>query len=479
MQMILKTVPVSCLALAIATGSAAAGEAIDIGSRLELFVDQFLIDSMQGTALELHAPIPAESVLELSKPWEGRFCGYTTVIKDGELYRMYYRGLPMSGKDGSDNETTCCAESKDGIHWTKPNLGIYEVHGTRENNVIIANHAPLSHNFSPFLDTRPGVAAEERFKALSGTGSSGLVAWVSADGRHWSKLREEPVLTDGAFDSQNLAFWSESEGCYVCYFRIFTDGFRSVARAVSPDFVNWTQEGEMDWGDTPREHIYTNETLAYFRAPHIYIAVAARFMPGRRVISAERMAEMGGDAGYSGDCSDAVLITSRGGTKYDRTFMESFIRPGLGYENWTSRTNYPVYGIVPTDDGEMSLYVNRNYGQDTAYVQRLTLRTDGFVSVNAPYAGGEMLTNPITFAGKQLVVNYATSAAGSIWVEILDAADTPIEGFSQADADEIIGDEIERTVSWKGNTDVRALAGTTIRLRFVMKDADLYSIRFR
>jgi hypothetical protein len=454
-------------------------EVPDIGSRLELFVDHYLIDSMDGTALKLHAPQPAEAVLRFDKPWEGRFCGYVTVIKHDLLYYLYYRGRPNAGPDGTNDETTCVAVSVDGVSWERPDLGIYEVHGTLKNNVILANQAPFSHNFAPFYDTKPGVPREERFKAVSGTSKTGLVAWVSADGFNWKKLREEPIITEGAFDSQNLIFWSESEGCYCCFLRIFSNGVRSISKCTSPDFLTWTEPVEMSYGDTPREHLYTNQTGAYFRAPHIYVATAARFMPGRRVISKEAMASMGGDAGYSGDCSDAVLLTSRGGLAYDRTFMEGFVRPGIGFENWTSRTNYPAYGLVPVGETEMAMYIQRNYGQDTAHLQRLKLRLDGFASVNAPYAGGKMTTKLFTFTGKELAINFSTSAAGSVWVEMLDLSGTPIAGFTREDADEIIGDEIERVATWNGNADVSSLAGTPVRLRFEMKDADVYSLRFQ
>src|SRR5690606_41276915 len=73
------------------------------------------------------------AVLNFDKPWEGNCSGYCTIIKDGDLYRMYYRGIREAGKDGNDNEVTCYAESTDGIHWTKPSLGIYEIDGTLEN----------------------------------------------------------------------------------------------------------------------------------------------------------------------------------------------------------------------------------------------------------------------------------------------------------------------------------------------------------
>ncbi|MDZ4858760.1 MAG: hypothetical protein SGI88_07230 [Candidatus Hydrogenedentes bacterium] len=455
-------------------------EALQIGSRLQLFVDHHLIESLTSSTLRLHPPSPAETVLKFDEPWEGIYGGYATVIKDGELYRLYYRGLPDALNDGSASESTCYAVSVDGIHFSKPELGLFEVYGTTHNNVILHGFEPLSHNFAPFLDARPGVEPGQRYKALGGTLESGLVAFVSADGVHWQKIQEEAVITQGRFDSQNVAFWSESENQYVCYLRtLIDDSIRAVSRCTSPDFITWSDIEPMEYGDAPIEHLYTNQTTPYFRAPDLYIAIAARFMPGRRVVSEETMTKLGGLAMYSGDCSDAVLLTSRGGAHYDRTFMEAFIRPGIGANNWTSRTNYPARGVVPTGPNEMSMYVQRNYGQNSHHLQRLVMRTDGFASVNAPYEGGEMITKPLTFDGSRLLLNFATSAAGSMWIEIQDAAGAPIPGFTREDCDELIGDEIARAVTWKGNADVSSLAAKTVRLRFVMRDADLYSIQFK
>ena len=116
-------------------------------------------------------------------------------------------------------------------------------------------------------------------------------------------------------------------------------------------------------------------------------------------------------AGGAGDVSDGVLLTTRAGsTRYDFTFKESFVRPGLGSENWTSRSNYPALGVVQTGPAEMSFYVQRHYGHEMAHLQRMTLRLDGFASLHAPYAGGQMVTTPLTFAGRYLELNYATSA---------------------------------------------------------------------
>ena len=104
------------------------------------------------------------------------------------------------------------------------------------------------------------------------------------------------------------------------------------------------------------------------------------------------------------------------------------------------------------------MYVQRNYGQTTHKLQRLTLRTDGFASMNAGYDGGEFVTKPLKFDGSRLVINFSTSAAGSVWVELQNAEGKAIEGFKLDECDEIIGDEIARTVTWSGSENVARLA---------------------
>jgi hypothetical protein len=153
----------------------------------------YLIETLNGARLVLQKPCDEGYVIKFDKPWEGLFTGGVTIIKDEETYRAFYRGMAETGKeDGSSFEKTCYAESKDGIHWKKPNLGLFEVNGTLENNVILANAAPVTHNFSPFLDTKPGVDQSRRFKALGGTVKSGLIAYITflqmvSDGKNFRK----------------------------------------------------------------------------------------------------------------------------------------------------------------------------------------------------------------------------------------------------------------------------------------------------
>lgn len=457
---------------------ARAGEVIDIGDRRELCVDGHLIARLQGARMTLGVPQPREIVLTFDQPWEGIYSGYATVLQAGDGYRLYYRGLPAA-RHSLDTEVTCVAESKDGVVWTKPKLGIFEVQGSRDNNVILARHRAC-HNFAPFVDTNPQAPADQRFKALGGTGAPGLLALVSPDGIHWSQLQEEPVITKGAFDSQNNAFWSESERRYVCYFRVFRDGVRWIARTCSEDFIHWSEPIDLELDGKPRQHLYTNQIVPYVRAPHIYLGLPTRFFPGRRVLTEQEARQIGTPTtwGYANDCTDILLCSARGGSELKRLFLEAFIRPGLDLRNWTSRANYAARGIVQTGPTELSIYVIQNAGYPTIHLRRYTLRPDGFVSVQAPYSGGEMLTKPITFSGNRLTINCGTSAAGSLKVEIQTPDGHPIEGFTCADCQEIIGDRIEHTVHWKQGDDLSRLAGKPVCLRFVMSDADLYSFRF-
>lgn len=471
---------------AVSASSAAQVQPVSIGSRRELLVDRDLLADARDVRLELATPVDAGSAIQFDRPWEGSFCGYGTIFKDADVYRLYYRGVPVSGQDGHDGEVTCYAESRDGKEFIRPSLDLYDARGTRPNNVILANSAPYSHNFSPLLDQRPGVPANERYKALAGVHKTGLRAFVSGDGVRWRVLQEQPVLPppkDFALDSQNIAFWSESEKKYVLYFRTWKQigktRYRWVSRSTSEDFRIWSKPEEMSYGDAPPEHLYTNQTSPYFRAPHLYLGICARFMPGRQIVTEEQAAELHVDPKYFKDCSDAVLVTSRGGTEYTRTFLEAFVRPGVGMENWVSRSNYPALNLVQTDPSKMSFYVHRNYGQPTAYLCRYELRLDGLASARAGYAGGEFTTKPVRFEGSKLELNFSTSAPGSVRVELQEASGAPIPGFTLADATELIGDEIERVYAWKGGTNVASLQGRPVRIRFVMKDADLYAFRFR
>ena len=467
------------------------GQVIELGGRLEPFFDRALIAESKGADLRLHEPRDEGVVMKFDRPWEGAFSAYCTILRDGDRLHLYYRGKKAGGPDGT-GEVTCHAESRDGLSWTKPAANLP---GAPAGSNVILDEAGVTHNFSPFIDARPGVPADERFKALGGvvtkSPDSGLFAFASADGLSWRRLQSAPVLTKGAFDSQNVAFWSEKEGCYVAYFRTFTggttnggwnpSGLRTVSRATSPDLLHWSEPKAMAFTPAQEHHFYTSQSQPYFRAPHLLISTAARWVPGRRPLTDDEAAALKVDPAYyksAKDASDCVFMTSRDGVTLEQNFPQSLIRPGLDLSQWVSRTGYPVLNLVQTGPAEMSLYTNQDYAQPTSHIRRYSWRLDGIASMSAPYAGGEFTTKPLRFSGRALRLNLATSAAGSVRVEILDADAKPLPGRTLDESQDFAGNRLEHDFRWKKGADLSDLAGRVIRLRFVLKDADVYSLRF-
>lgn len=443
-----------------------------IGSRLELFVDYYLIERLDGVSLRLHEPQAQEVVFSFDAPWEGSGSAYVTVFEDEGHYRMYYRG---SGDvpDGTPGERTCMATSDNGIVWTRPNLRLFEIQGSKENNIIWME-SPATHNFAPFRDTHPACPPYEQYKAVAYGALSkkhrALAGFVSPDGVHWTKMEGgEQLITEGAFDSLNVAFWDELADHYVCYLRDFDGRVRAIRRAVSEDFRTWSKPEWFQYGDAPIEQFYTNAVIPYPRAPHIHLSFPKRFVPERHLIKEHKHPGV----------SDGVFMSSRDGLHWDRTFLEAFVRPGRDPNNWTQRSNMAAWGILRTAEDELSMYYSEHYSHPTNRLRRRTLRLDGFASVHADGRGGELITKPLIFEGTELVLNVATSAAGGVAVEIQDEGGQPLPGYALSECPPFYGDEIECVVGWKEDSDVSRLAGRPIRLRFAMKDADLYSIRFR
>lgn len=477
----------------------------DIGSRRELFVDDSLIESLDRAQRRLHHPTPREIAIEHDSPWEGAGSGYHSVFRDGDIYRMYYRGSALGVENGKlklGREVYCYAESRDGIHFTKPIVGLHDYEGSKDNNIIWTGVG--THNFAPFLDTREGCPPESRFKALGGLASQGgLFAFHSSDGIRWSLMREEPVVTEGAFDSQNLAFWDATAGVYRAYFRTFTEGvttgkvwkpagYRAIRTATSPDFLRWENDTDLTYKDSPVEHLYTNQVAPYFRAPHLLIGFPTRYVErgwsdSMRALPERELREQRAAAHlrYGTSLTEGLLMASRDGVHFDR-WNEAFLRPGPERPGtWLYGHQYIAWHAVETKSAlpgapnELSLYASEGswHGKGNS-IRRYTLRLDGFVSVNAPLSGGEFTTKPIKFAGDRLTLNLATSAAGDVQVELQDTSGKPISGYSLADCSPAFGDSTDRTITWKHGSDVSELAGKPIRIRFLLRDADLFAYQF-
>ena len=478
----------------------------DIGSRLELMVDDHLIERLHGDAvLHMHQPVAREIVFPettdpvVTEEGNGLRAGhlYHTVLFDDGTYRMYY-GVTRDYYDKERSKRWAFyAESTDGRDWTTPSLKLFECDGSRDNSIV------WTDDLAPFIDENPDCAAAQRYKAISpgkGQGRRALYALSSAEGLRWERMSPEPVITDGAFDSQNLAFWDSVRGEYRAYWRdFFQDAagtrYRGIKTAVSQDFLNWTAGQWLYYPGAEIDELYTNQIIPYYRAPQIFVGFPSRYVYRELSPAVESLPELTrrksiiertGVERIGTALTDTLFISSRDGVSF-KVADHAFIRPGLRpKDNWIYGDNYTNWGIVetPSDvDGappELSFYVSEGSRRNhfSKECRRYTLRIDGFGSLRASRHGGEVITRPLTFTGNQLVLNFSAAAAGSVRVELQNLHGLPIPGFSLDDCVEIIGDDLERRVGWKDKTNLGDLSGRPLRIRFRIVEADVFSIRF-
>ena len=470
-------------------------QAVYVGKQKQLFIDEFLIASSRNITLTMNPPHQIfEPILVADKPWEVQGIGaYNTVLKEGEKFRMWYDALFIGGLPQEGARRLCYAESTDGINWHKPVLRLVEFDASKENNIVAPRNLRRSmQGATVFIDERApeeeryklwsklAVTKEDRAKGLE----SGLWAMYSPDGIHWTPYGDNPNPNTKC-DTQNVPFWDDRIEKYVGYVRIWDedeDGrrWRSVGRVESDDFHNWSkvenvfEADDLDLNVIPaRENMpvvdfYTSAVMKYPFAQDVYFMLPSAFWHW-------------GEDGFP-DTMDVQLLTSRDGIKWQRSgSRKPFMRLGPT-GSLASKIIFASPRVVRVGD-ELWIYFagfNQPHGAESrnSALFRATLRLDGFISADTPYHLGELITVPIIFRGSRLELNLDTSAGGSLKVEIQDESGHPIDGFRLEDADGLNGNSVRMPVTWNGKSDVSALSGKTVKIRFVMRDTKLYAFQF-
>ena len=473
--------------------------------------DDKIIETSKNIQIRMHKPEKKNIALACDNEWEGPHNGYASVIKVGDTYRLYYRADSM--RQQIDKAPTpgraviCVAESRDGgIAFRKPNLGKYEYNGTKNNNIVFSREKPID-NFSVFYDTNPDCPEEEKFKALSelnlgsDNGGTKLIYYASKDGYDF---KEQYTLdVQGTFDSYNVVLWDENTKQYFLYYRAFhtpegedrlswkgarPNWLRDIRVATSKDFKHWETHGRISFEEGQEEYqLYTNQITRYFRTDDTFIGFPVRyndraeekrnfhFMPlGDRH---ESITEVYGREGTA--VTDCVIMTSNDGFRFNRR-DEAFMTPGIeARDNWWYGNCYTVYGLAETEapeDGapnEISFYMGENYRIKNVNFRRFTVRLDGFFSWFAPYSGGEVVTKPITVDGKELHLNFATSALGGVTVSLCDENGNELDGYRSYT---MFGDSVDRPVEFE--KPLGEFSGKKVRLKIGLRDAYLYSFVF-
>lgn len=438
-----------------------------------------------GVQISVHPPrIDSQPLVTTDRPWESFINAYSTLFADEGRFRLYYECHYKDDltEEGHDLKAMLAyAESTDGVHWTKPNLGELSFQGSTENNLVFGLDRALgrgAHGATIFKD--PNGTADQRYKLVHmgrEAGESCVFGAVSPDGIHWTALGK-PLLTGYMSDTQTVMRFDETKGCYVGYFRGWTGQVhtrRTIAYAESKEFASWPTPQTIvapDAADTADTDIYTNAYVPWPHGGNAHLMFPAFY---HRVP----------------DTVDIHILTSRDGTQWQRPLREPLVSAGEPGSNWEGGV-YAGCGLAELTPGEWSLPIGpkwhtHNQGHylegrpanppDQGYLCRAIWRSDGFTSLEAPVQGG-CTTRPLAFRGSQLQVNVWTRFGGEVRIELAEASGAPIPGYAFDDCDPITGNAPCHVVAWHSNGDLTALRGQSLRMRFFLRRARLHALQF-
>ena len=498
----------------------APGSPIRIGSRKQLFVDDYVVERMENLKRAMNQPKKhsRNPVLVPDRPWEGAWAHmYGSVIYDrqAKLYKMWYwcgSGPAMRG---------AYATSRDGIEWEKPELGLVEFQGSKRNNLISWLAMGMIHTPD---DPDPG----KRYKSIHGRRGA-----FSADGLNWHVPPESGDIPGDIVSDNVIPFmYDEENRRYVAFGKVNrkSAGYerRSVSVSFSEDFLTWTpvktilvpdalddelarntvavMGNRVEYDDGPEWHLAQFYGHCGFPYEGIYLGLLWVFDIsgwGAPIWGEKDFTRIPGIGGEDGPMY-VQLTSSRDLVNWDRVGdRRPFIPLGepdscdsgqiyttnrpivvddevwIYYAGHECTHGHPVHWATETDRfPQIPDAIKRASPRIRETINLAILRLDGWVSVDAGLEKGVLTTKPIVFrTGSKLVIN-AEATHGAVRAEILDESGKPLPRFGSDDCDAFSGDGIRHTVTWRANSDVSALAGRPIALRFHLENAKLYSFVF-
>jgi hypothetical protein len=475
------------------------GEPMRIGNEVQLLVDDYAVEDRFKLTRQLgkvikHARNP---VVVQDKPWEGAIGGHPCVIYDGKLrkYRMYYDNFHLTNYFTRNGPPYFIgyAESRDGFNWTKPELEGFPFGGYERTNVVSTGPDGKRAGAAQVFLNPDQSDPRRRFMMLF-LGSGVRLAY-SADGLHWD-WPPEPLFRFHSDFANHLVQVPELNLWHM-YLRpsirpsgmldgkgILPEGVRHTGRrlalSTSTDLKTWSAPRTIFYPDERDEPDYDN--VKVFRRHGVYFAMYAQMMQEK------------------GNSENQVyLATSRDGIRWERTWDRQPFIP-RGAPGTFDGGQVEAGASPPVEIGEEMLiyYYASPFGQREWYSETSVgvarMRRDRFIGQWAGEQTGYLLTRQFIVEGSKLVLNctalplvYQQEADG-IRVAIIEAPDyqtrepmweKAVPGYSLEDSDNIITDNIAHTVTWKGKSDLSALKGKAVYLRFRMKKAGLYSFQIQ
>ena len=452
-----------------------------------LVLDTRTIESRDNAKLVVSAAEkePNNPLFGEDQPWERRFDNlYPNVIYDRreEIYKCWYspfivdhsaKGMPLEERWVREYDPpkgremgVCYATSADGIVWDKPQLGLVEYEGSKENNLVYRG----PHGAGILNDFRERDAAK-RYKMLASLEQLEMLVSFSPDGIHWDSLSPCPRINPYRVDGTHYnALWIEESGEYVGFTRMrnkreggskavreLLGGWppRQVGRTVSKDFLNWTQAEAILEGIDDNLQIYS---MPVFRHGGLFL--------GLPVIHNQ-----------STDRTWTELAWSADTVTWHRVCPGSPLIPNseeVGSYDWgcAYSSAYPVFL-----ENEIRLYYGSSnglhFGWRDGFFCLARLRPDGFAGYEQDSARkpAVITTVPAACRGCELRLSADIQSVGSVGVRLLDVSDDRIIAESEL-VEETVTDGI---VNWKNGFSPASISGRVIRKEFTIWGGKLYS----
>ncbi len=438
-----------------------------------LFLDAMVTEQSQGLTRVFHSAekYAGNPIIPKDKPWEGWGpYQYGTVTWDASKLRMWYQCI-----GGDRGGYVCYAESHDGIHWTKPDLGIYDLDGSKANNIVQENdqfHIPSVMKLSDGRWVMYGFGRMEK--------SAGPHMAFSPDGLRWTLRDGDPKL----FESSDVTnhFYDPYRERYVCTYKTPNRRHRAVGIVLSEDGLTWRKP--MDGAVFGADDLDPDDTQVYgmpvFPYQGMYIGLPwiyhARFIK-YGVYVPDRMYE----AQKGSPCTvDAQMAWSWNLIQWNRTpDRKPFI--ALGPKgSFDSEMIYTARAPVLVDDKLYFYYGGFDKKHDVykdvhGAIGLATLRLDGFCSMHAGTQEGWLISRREVFRTPRVTVNAKCAPGGYLVAELLDRNDKVIPGFSRAECSPFKGNSVRHELAWRTKQFPGKYADSDKKIRFILKNADLYS----
>ena len=467
-----------------------AAKPIDVGSDKQLILDGLFLEESKDVRLKIQpARKTGEVIFKREHEWESASLNWFNVMQDqGRIdrlakFRMWYEAYDIDGWPTGDDTSFCYAESRDGIRWTRPELGGFAYKGNKKNNILFRmigsteqGNRSRVHGTGVFID--PNAGREARYKAVgqglfdrSGQRPHRIAGMVSADGLNWKRL-PKPINEHFA-DSQYSGFWDAARERYVLFGRVGGRG-RSVGRSESEDFSKFGPLQlvvQTDDRDPTNSDLYNSAAIKYSHAPNVYLMFPSLYEHGPDTLDIRLAVSRDGVRWSRPDRETAFIPLGEG-----RSFDSGSLYMGQGMSRVGSEL-WLYYSGSPLKHQESELETLIKPGNARVY-SRVVAQLDRFVAATTGPDGGEFTTPLLSFAGSRLKLNVKVHSGGHVRIGLLDDKGRPVSKYSADDCKPIAGDALSKTVVWKIGSDVSDRTDKPTRLRVEMSNAQLFGFQF-